>query len=281
MNQKNIIIYLFIFFLILILISIKLEYFSIDNYIQPSNYEFNDKVCIYTCVTGNYDNKVYFGKNNVNCDLLFFTNNKELGLKFKNKGWTVNYIDDDDVKDNKLLARKHKILTHKYIPKKYEISLWIDGNISLKNNFFDINKFLKEIEINKYDLVCKEHPFNNNLKSEKNTILALKYEKEENINKILEIQKNNNFKDDIRLTETNILIRKNNNNINKAMEEWFNLVKICIRDQMSFDYILWKNNILYNRLKYNFYHDQYFMRKKHHNDKSKIVEFFNNFINIF
>ena len=86
---------------------------------------YNSKVCLYTCITGDYDNSVFIDSTKVNCDLLFFTNNKNLGEKFS-KSWIVNYINDKEITDNKLLARKHKSLPHKYIPDKYDISIWID-----------------------------------------------------------------------------------------------------------------------------------------------------------
>ena len=109
-------------------------------------------------------------------------------------------------------------------------------------------------------------------------VLALKFEKEENINKIFDIQKKDNFKDDVGLTETNILIRKHKKDIiKKAMENLFELVKICIRDQISFDYILWKHKLKHNRMEYNYFHDNYFRRHEHHNSKSKIMETFINF----
>jgi len=56
------------------------------------------------------------------------------------------------------------------------------------------------------------------------------------------------------------------------MENWFELVKICIRDQITFDYILWKYKLKYNRKKYKFFHNKYFIRHEHHNTKNKKIE---------
>jgi hypothetical protein len=273
-NYGNLII--LFFFTLVILLIFNLETFSTSNNFKKPDH--NSKTCIYTCITGNYDNNVYFGKDNVNCDLLLFTNNKDLGEKFNSKGWIVKYIDDPEITDNKLLARKHKSLTHRYIPDKYDISIWIDGSIGLKNNFFNVTEFLEEIEIDKYNIVCKKHPNRNTIKDEAKIISKLKFEKDENINKVLDILKKNNFKDDVGLSETGILIRKHkNNSIIESMEEWFNLIKICIRDQISFDYILWKYRLLYSRKEYKFFHNKYFRIFGHYNTKNKIIEAFLNF----
>ena len=275
MNNKDLLdLFVFLFVIIVVCLFIKFEFFT--NEVKKISH--NSKVCLYTCITGDYDNNVYIDSTKVNCDLLFFTNNKSLGEKFSKKGWIVNYINDKEITDNKLLARKHKSLPHKYIPDKYDISIWVDGNISLKKNFFDVTNFMKEIDIENNDIVCKKHPVRNAIKPEAKLVIRLKFEKEDNINKIFEIQKKDNFKDDVGLTETNILVRKHNKDImNKAMDNWFELVKICIRDQISFDYILWKYKLKYNRKKYHYFHNNYFTIHGHHNTKNKIIEAFMNF----
>ena len=129
----------------------------------------------------------------------------------------------------------------------------------------DIDNILK----NK-DIVCFNHPDRNTVLSESIAVVKLNVDKKENTDKILEIIRKNNFLDNIGLTETCILFR-NHKNIKEFSEEWEKLIKICIRDQISFDYLLWKYNINYIRYPIK-YRNNVIIRIKHENPK------FRNFI---
>lgn len=54
--------------------------------------------------------------------------------------------------------------------------------------------------------------------------------------------KRDKFKDDVGLSETALLIRKHKCII-PFNEEWTKYIKMCIRDQISFNYLLWKFNV--------------------------------------
>ena len=74
-----------------------------------------EKICVYTCITGNYDN-VNEIKQEDGIDYYLFTNNK----KIKSNTWKVVYIEDESL-SNVVLARKIKILGHPIINDKYDI----------------------------------------------------------------------------------------------------------------------------------------------------------------
>ena len=80
-----------------------------------------NKICVYTCITGNYDNLIEINKEK-GIDYLCFTNNK----KIKSKSWKIIYIEDKKL-TNVELARKVKILGNE-ITNKYDITIWKDGN---------------------------------------------------------------------------------------------------------------------------------------------------------
>ena len=65
------------------------------------------------------------------------------------------------------------------------------------------------------------------------------YEKDYKLPKI-------NFKDDIGLTETNVLFR-NHKKIEEFNKDWCRCINICRRDQISFDYLMFKHNIKFKR----------------------------------
>lgn len=85
-----------------------------------------NKICVYTCITGNYDkvNELPFKEKEI--DYYLFTNNKSI----KSNTWKVIYIEDENL-DNIRLARKHKILGND-ITTKYDITVWIDGASYIK-----------------------------------------------------------------------------------------------------------------------------------------------------
>ena len=99
-----------------------------------------NKICVYTCITGDYDNLHEIEHPEKNIDYYCFTNNKNL----KSKTWQIIQIKDNKL-DNVRLARKIKILGHPKINKKYEIDVWSDANViwqktisSFIQNFFII-----------------------------------------------------------------------------------------------------------------------------------------------
>ena len=63
------------------------------------------RICVYTCITGDYDNLKEIKNKEKNIDYYCFTNNKNI----KSKTWKVEYIEDKKL-SNIILARKTKIL---------------------------------------------------------------------------------------------------------------------------------------------------------------------------
>ena len=223
-----------------------------------NNNILND-TCIFTINFGNYEKNVINLKNNSNIDNIYFTDNYSLRKGSHIYDCIMNdiyflYIDTSKYNSNnwwpncKHAQRIIKTSPHEYLPFHYKKSLYIDGNIFLRKPIFklDIDNYLKN-----YDIVCFIHPdpnINNrhSIEIEAKLVERFRLEKKSNIDKILNIQKQNNFLDDIGLTETCILIRKHKNIIHFS-QEWTKMVKMCIRDQISFDYLLWKYKINYER----------------------------------
>ena len=66
-----------------------------------------EKICVYTCIAGDYDdlNEVLVKEEGI--DYICFTNNK----KIKSKTWKVIYVENGNL-DNCHLARKLKMIGH-------------------------------------------------------------------------------------------------------------------------------------------------------------------------
>jgi GT2 family glycosyltransferase len=225
-------------------------------------------VCIYTINTGNYEGtKLYLNNinNKYNCDVLYFTDNIKMFYKCIEHNLIPIYI-DTIIKNPKITQRIIKACPHKYLPHNYDISIYIDGNCNL---LLDKNQLFNKFDIRKYDMICFKHPIRNNIFNEAQSIIQQKLENSENINKILEIEKNNRFNNkSYGLTETNCLIRKHKKliNFNNELEE---CIKICVRDQVSFDYLLWKYKINYKRYEYK---DKPIKKWNHINPKNRTIK---------
>jgi hypothetical protein len=147
--------------------------------------------------------------------------------------------------DSKRIQRMLKTNPNKYLPKNIEECLYCDGNKKYVKDF----NFYKKILANK-QILCKNHPDKKRkgkVRNEINVIQHFKLEKKQNLDKIRNIFKSNEFPDNIGLTETNVLFRKLNN-LNQFSNKWEDMVKICYRDQASFDYLLWKYKINFKRV---------------------------------
>ena len=235
-----------------------------------------NKIAVITSIYGNYDNlKEHNILNKDKVDWYCFTdgniesnfwkiiktpyhNNYPDNINYNNyKNFYLN-IKDNETK-NMMCAKFYKIKSHEIdILKKYDYFIWIDGSIILQKDF--INNILSLINNNK--LINFKHSQRNNIKDELNISLKLpkynnqklKYQYDEYIKQ--------QFPDNVGLYENGIIIRKNDSKINNLFNDWWiEILKYSFQDQISYPYVLWKNNILpdyvineniYNNKKYSY-----------------------------
>ena len=208
-------------------------------------------MCMYTINTGRYEG------DNINLsspickkmglDPLYFTDNWKIVYKCIQLDITPFYFSTKN-SDAKLLQRTIKTSPHAYIPHQYDISLYIDGNVYFipsEKNIVSIKKYLTRA----IDLICFKHPNRRSVEEEGHIVLLNNLETKQHIDQIKLRYAKDNFKDDQGLTETNVLIRKHKNLI-KFSSEWVDCINICRRDQISFDYLVWKHKIKATKLTY-------------------------------
>tara|TARA_Y100000389_G_scaffold136015_1_gene133527 strand:+ start:2034 stop:3485 length:1452 start_codon:yes stop_codon:yes gene_type:complete len=237
---------------------------------QDKDQEIND-TCIFTINFGNYEKTAVYLENNTDIDTIYVTDNSDMREgtqihKCIERDITFFYYDTKKIKDffnkigiliknedcwwpfHKQLQRMIKADPLDYLPSHYKKTLYLDGDRLLTKKIYkkDIDNFLKE-----HDIVCFDHPYDRGspkqVAVELDTIQEMRLEKKENINKIRKILEENNFPDDIGLSETSILIR-NHEKLKEFSKEWQDMVQICIRDQASFEYLLWKHQVNFQRL---------------------------------
>tara|TARA_Y100000816_G_C26108368_1_gene590167 strand:- start:7082 stop:7759 length:678 start_codon:yes stop_codon:yes gene_type:complete len=224
------------------------------------------KIVVYTSIFGGYD-KLHENQYKMDgVDYLCFTDSD-----IKSDTWDI--IKSIPIyNDPNRNAKKYKVLPHRYLS-EYDYSIWIDGNILIVD---DIRELVK---IHKYQVF--DH--NQTIIDARNCI----YEEYDAIMKLG--QKNGgNYKDSPEIMynqikrylnegypknnglATNPIILRNHNDseVIKLMEDWWIEIKYgSRRDQLSFDYVVWKNNFKYKFLRGDSRKNQYFLQTGKHKGK--------------
>lgn len=221
-----------------------------------------DKICVYTCITGNYDNIHEIENKEQGVDYLLFTNNKEI----KSNTWNVIYIEDKGL-DNQRLSRKIKMLGHDIIDKNYDISVWMDASVTFKKS---VREFVKKY----FDI--KKAPFSSFLHHARNCIYeealaCIKYNKDtkENIDEHIKFLKDENYPENFGLYEMTVFIKSHKDKkVEETMKLWFDMVcNHSKRDQLSFMYCVWKTGMKINPIELNVFDNIWFSWTKHNFSK--------------
>jgi len=194
-----------------------------------------NKVC-YTCITGSYDEPLPFVKTE-GWDYIMYTDNPNLGKE--HNGWTIRQVNNPDNLDSTRLARTYKLTPMDLFP-KYDLSIWVDGNISIKCN---LDSVVKQVPEN-FDIVSLNHPYRNCVYKEAEECKRQNKDDHQIMDKQMKIYKEKGMPEDYGLVQSGILIRKHNKEIVKEfMRNWLKeVLKHSKRDQLSFHYVKWKMN---------------------------------------
>ena len=195
-----------------------------------------NKVAIYTCITGDYDNVIEPMYCNSNVDYILFTNNKKL----KSDKWQVKYIDNKGF-DNVLLNRYVKMHPSEYLD-KYDYSIYVDGNIKI---YVDISCYVEKLN-KKHGLALSTHSARNKLSDEVKACKMLKKGNEKEIDDAVKSFFDDGMPDDYGLLEAPVIVTDiKNQKAKKILNEWWEefYQSNTRRDQIILPYILWKNKI--------------------------------------
>jgi hypothetical protein len=192
---------------------------------------------IYTAIIGNYD--VLKAPNIITpgWDYICFTNNPKL----KSDKWTIKFLEEDHGLDNTRLARRVKILPHKYIA-EYDLSIWVDGNMNIAT---DLDSFVEQALPKDKDLSLMTHGSRGCIYDEALECIKQKKDADNTITAQIVAYRNEGFPENQGMVQTGIEIRKHNSeDLIKFNEAWFEEVRTrSKRDQLSFNYVCWKLGI--------------------------------------
>jgi len=215
---------------------------------------------VYTSIFDNYDDELEQKLPN-NWDWKCFSENNSLSL----------------YTDNNRNAKKFKVLPHRYLS-EYEYSIFIDGNMTIRGNIDNlIEKYLSDANIAFFSHNRNSLDSRNCVYDEVNMIFqlgeknmkltpdrgVLNYKDNPDIIKkqikkyeLLGYPKNNGL-----ITGMVILRRHNEEDCIRTMEDWWTEIKYnSKRDQLSFNYVAWKNNLKFNYMDGDSRNNKYFYR---------------------
>lgn len=222
------------------------------------------RIVVYTAIFGKKDYLLRPRFISPNCDYVCFTDQN-----FSTFPWQVRKV-ERPCPDATRSARKYKILAHEFFP-EYEYSVWVDGNVLIKG---DIEELLCEnlstANMAVLDLSVWYKESRDCIYQEVENLLYLnklgKFQDDEEIlRKQAEYYRGKGYPAHNGLAWTMVLLRRHNKqDVVSAMEDWWHELETWSkRDQMSFNYIAWKDNFRFNYLKGDPQQNKYFFRVSH------------------
>ncbi len=201
------------------------------------------KIVIFSANIGGYDqfNHPTFFDEKVR--YILYTDSKD----FKSKIWEVNNIDFLDEKmDNARKTRMIKINPHLVLP-DHDISIWIDHCFNPK--ILNAHTFLKKNQIANKNIICFKHDERSCAYEESNVIIKKGLDSTDIVLKQMNKYKTEGFPLNHSLFQCGFIIRKNNSDVQKFNNFWWNeVLNNSHRDQLSQVYSAWKTNIKIDKI---------------------------------
>lgn len=231
------------------------------------------KIAVYTSIFGGYDELIEDQFFIPGVDYICFTDREIKSNTWEIKKCTPIYNDPNRN------AKKYKILPHRYL-EKYDWSVWIDGNIKVisditklcKGNSYKLYDHMQVFD--KRDCIYEEAQvilYYGKINSQKNPEKGIKAWKDNP--KLIKDQIDRYIKEGYPkhngLVTTPIMIRNHNDpKVMKHNEDWWNEIKYnSKRDQLSFNYIAWKNQFDFEYLQGDSRNNTYFKSMGKHTGK--------------
>jgi hypothetical protein len=230
------------------------------------------KIVVYTSIFGGYDELIDDQFQMEGVDFICFSDRN-----IESKTWNV--IKSVPIyNDSNRNAKKYKILPHRYLS-EYDYSVWIDGNFKVISDIRD----LCNVNYAVYDhMQCFDK--RNCIYDEANAILnfgkihsqntperGIKNWKDNPTTIINQINKyiSDGYPHQNGLSSNAIIFRNHNNSdVIKTMEDWWLEIKYgSRRDQLSFNYVAWKNKFNFVYLQGDSRNNEYFVSVGKHTGK--------------
>ena len=223
-----------------------------------------NKKAVYTAITGNYDVLKKPSVTNPGWDYICFTDNAQTQSDF----WRVVMMSESAL-DPIRKARKHKILPHVFLP-EYDCSLWIDGNFDIVG---DIDSFISDYKTGG-SMIGIIHPERDCIYDEVYACIELAKDNTGLMLQQAEEYKAEGFPAHYGLIASGVLYREHGDKkMLKVMEDWWHEVENkSRRDQLSFDYVCWRNQFAYDVCGLMYWANKYFVCASHNAAPAPVAE---------
>lgn len=179
-----------------------------------------------------------------------YTNNKDL----KSDVWEIFYMNLQDVKQ----VRKVKIIT----PFEYDICIWVDASIEIQCNLDD---FVRDYHSTYFTIM--RHPYRNCTYMEAEACIQRRKDNADVIKQQMEYYRQQRLPHNSGMVASGLIIRNNCKQVKDFCEKWWSEVSnFSRRDQLSFNYTLYKNPIKLTLIPYEVLTKEFFLYL-HHNSK--------------
>ncbi|WP_337019103.1 glycosyltransferase domain-containing protein [Oceanobacillus massiliensis] len=205
-------------------------------------------VVIYTAISKGYDDlKIPYSVSD-RCDYVCFTDDPSL----HGGPWDVRPFPNEDQRlDQIRKCRQVKIQPHVFLP-EYQYSIWVDGNIEITA---DIDELIeKHFDQPGPGFLSFDHPWRDCIYVEAEGVIENKKGIEigygdRRVRDQMAKYRAEGMPEKNGLIESNVIMRKHTPEVKKVMDQWWQEVKThSRRDQLSFNYVAWKNNFSYGHL---------------------------------
>ena len=194
-----------------------------------------NKRVVYTCVTGGYEDIIDPSFVQSDFDYVCFTDQTNTNSKV----WSIRPI-PDSLKDLSPVKQQRiiKICPHLFLL-QYTSSIYVDGSIDITGN---LNDFLSKYCNSDKSVYIRRHPTRNCIYEEAVACINLKKDATSNIESQMNRYISENYPPQNGLVESGVIYRHHNDlYCIRLMELWKNeVINGSHRDQLSFNYCLWK-----------------------------------------
>lgn len=216
---------------------------------------FKGKGVVYTVITGGYDELNPPACVSPEFDYVCFTDNRDLDTQI----WDIRYVENPDGLDSVRLARKYKILCHKFL-EEYDFSVYTDGKICVTG---DLCEYM-EIYSTGSPMLCFPHFVRECAYEEAKACMEASKDDPEKIISQMEGYKQEGYPANYGLIDSACLVRRHQDTVlQKVLECWWEEVKTkSRRDQLSIGYACWKNRFHYDLSDLFIYQNPYICKKR-------------------
>lgn len=194
------------------------------------------RAVVYSAITGLYDDLRPPAVIDPDLEYVVFTDDQQLLVP---DPWIACKLSERHG-DNHYTSRFFKIHPHICLA-AYEISAWVDAAFQLRN----LTATSLDAALNSASIAFFPHPERDCAYDEADAVTAAKLDSPESVRRVVQRFRRHNFPRHAGLVESGIILRRHrDDSVIHAMEEWWDMLRNgSRRDQLSINFILWKQGL--------------------------------------